>query len=516
MPKIKIDEALRSDVETLEQKVRLEYEESLRSYIYEEVGVDIDDPAERVVLAENSFIFFCLIYLSHYFTLKPAEFHQQLVDILEDDSAEAIGVIGFRGSAKSTFCSLAYPLWVAVFKKFNFIVLINDTMPQVKLNIANIKAELEENELLRSDFPDSYNNNKNKWTETELMIGKDVFLVGKSRGQKIRGLRFRQYRPELIIIDDPEDLEWTRKKENRDKTERWLNTEVVPAQEELKCKLVLIGNLLHKDALMSRIKKRKTFKIFEFSLVDAEGNCSWPGKYPNQESIDKQKARVANNIIWQREYLLKILAEEEQVIKESDIVYYDNERLSLKGDLGIRAVDAGTGVDLAISEKQTADFTSMVSGIVAKEYEITDLEGNRSDGIKVIYIKPNPVNERLDLDKTITTAKIVNKSLPLGAKLYVEAVAYQQACTKKMKKDGLPVIEMRPISDKRARLETVAIYIKQGLVRFPKTGCEDLLEQLLGFGSEEHDDLVDAMVYLLLGLFGKKKTSAGAGRGDTI
>jgi predicted phage terminase large subunit-like protein len=513
LPKL---EQLREDVEILEPKLHLEYEDTLRLHIFREVGVDIDIPAERIFLAENKFIYFCLIYLSHYFNLKPAEFHQQLVDILEDSTAEAIGVIGFRGSAKSTFASLAYPLWCAVYKKFNFLVLINDTTPQVKLNIANIKAELEENELLRSDFPNSYNNNKNKWTETELLIGSDVFLMGKSRGQKIRGLRFRQYRPELIIIDDPEDLEWTRKKDNRDKTERWLNAEVVPAQEENKCKLILIGNLLHKDALMSRIKKRNTFKIFEFSLLDAEGNCTWAGKYPTQASIDKQKERVGNNIIWQREYLLKILAEEEQVVKESDIVYYENERLQLKGSLGINAVDAGAGVDLAISEKQTADFTAMVAGIMAKEYSMIGLDGENGEAVKVIYIKPNPVNLRLDLEKTIINAKTVHRALPMGSKLYVESVAYQLACIKEMRKKGLPVVEMRPISDKRARLETVAMYIKQGLVRFPKTGAEDLIEQLLGFGIEEHDDMVDALVYLLLGMFGKKKASAGAGRGDTI
>ena len=503
---------MKTKIKMTNEKIQSEFSD----YVFNLTGVDIDNQSERIALASESLSMFCLIYLGHYFNLPPAKFHKKLVRILEDDTAEAVGVIGFRGSAKSTFCSLAYPIWCAVTKKFNFMVLINDTTPQVKLNIANIKAELEENAMIRSDFPDAYNNNKNKWTETELMIGKDIFLIGKSRGQKVRGLRFRQYRPQLIIIDDPEDLEWTRKKENRNKTERWLNTEVVPAQEELKCKLILIGNLLHKDALMGRIKKRGTFKVFEFSLLDKNGNCTWKGKYPTQAHIEKQKERVANNIIWQREYLLKILAEEEQVITENDITYYDNERLTLKGELGIKAVDAGVGVDLAISEKETADFTTMVSGIVAREYETVSMDGTIGKGVKVIYIKPNPINLRIDLEKTINHAITAHKALPQGSKLFVEAVAYQLACVKEMRKKGLPVREMKPISDKRARLETVGMYIKQGLVRFPKTGCEELIEQLVGFGIEEHDDLVDALVYLLLGLFETKTASVAIGRGDAI
>ena len=41
-----------------------------------------------------------------------------------------------------------------------------------------------------------------------------------------------------------------------------------------------------------------------------------------------------------------------------------------------------------------------------------------------------------------------------------------------------------------------------GVVKFPRTGCEQLLTQLLGFGAEKHDDAVDALVYLILGLVG--------------
>lgn len=490
---------------------------TVRNFVYEETSIDVLDQSQRIWLAENSFTHFCLLYLGHYFDKEPAAFHRELIEILEQEQQDAIGVIGFRGSAKSTFCSFAYPLWCAIFKKYNFIILINDTVQQVKLNIANIKAEIEENELIRSDFPHVSTIEKSrkwnlKWNETELLIGRDVFILGKSRGQKVRGLRFRQYRPQLIIIDDPEDYEWTRKKTNRDKTERWLNTEVLPAQEELKCKTIIIGNLLHKDALMGRLKRRATFKVYEFPLIDEKGRIAWPGKYPTMEAVEKQKNKISNSVVWQREYLLKIIAEEEQVISEADITYYSNDRLTAKGDLGIKPMDAGAALDLAISEKQTADLTALVSGLMAKEYLTVGVDGNQK-GTKILYIKPAPVNKRIDMEQTIAEVNVAHKSMPLGNRIYVEAVAYQKAIIKEMRKLGLPIIEVRPIGDKRARLETVAMYIKQGLVRFPQTGCEALLEQLIGFGTEEHDDLVDALVYLILGMFSRRQGSAGMGKG---
>ena len=46
----------------------------------------------------------------------------------------------------------------------------------------------------------------------------------------------------------------------------------------------------------------------------------------------------------------------------------------------------------------------------------------------------------------------------------------------------------------------VAPYIKNGAVRFPRTGCQELLGQTFDLGVESHDDLNDALVYLLQGL----------------
>lgn len=64
----------------------------------------------------------------------------------------------------------------------------------------------------------------------------------------------------------------------------------------------------------------------------------------------------------------------------------------------------------------------------------------------------------------------------------------------------LPVIPMQALQDKRARLSVAATYIKNGTVLFPRKGCEELISQLIYFGQETHDDLVDALVYLILGM----------------
>ena len=469
-------------------------------FIWKRWGIDINDQAERRFLAKASYEAFCQIYFPHYFYLKPAHFHRRLVDILENAYYEMVAIIGFRGSAKSTHASMAYPIWEAVRGNDHFIILINDTGTQRDINIKNIKIEFETNALLRTDFP-LVKPSKKKWTDGELELVNDVFILGRSRGQKVRGLRYRQWRPSLIVGDDLEDLEWVRKKENRNKTERWLVSEVIPAQEETKAKLIIIGNLLHTDALMSRLKKRKLMKVLEFPLINRRtGGCTWPAKYPTQEAIDKQKDKVGSSSVWLREYLLKIVAEDDQLIGDDDIHYYDNEILDKVDDMGraiVKILDAGVGIDLAISLKDSADFTTMVGGYKVE----VDTKGQ-------IFIKPHPVNKHIDFSDTQKEALFFKKSMPDGTKFYVEDVGYQKAALQTMEASGIPIYPMRPVTDKRARLEAVAPYIKSGYVKFPRTGCEALIMQVVGFGVEEHDDLVDALVYVIMGIINKRVSRA--------
>ena len=97
---------------------------------------------------------FSLIYLTGYFTDPPATFHPQLVHVLAAEHERRVLILGFRGSGKSTFGSLALPLWAALEypEKYPFIILIADSSRQATLNISAIKHELETNALIKQDY----------------------------------------------------------------------------------------------------------------------------------------------------------------------------------------------------------------------------------------------------------------------------------------------------------------------------------------------------------------------------
>jgi len=449
----------------------------------------------RKQLASESLIWFARIYFNKYLQYKTAPFQKEIYKRLQEGNRFQ-EIIAFRGSAKTTITMLFFPIWAMVTGKKHHIVLISDTFGQIKDHIYNLKTELENNQRLREDFGpfevESEAGKKQEWQKTSIIIPSyDTKIVGKSTGQKVRGGRYKQWRPDLIVIDDIEDLEMVRTKEQRDKTHRWLTGSVIPAGEKGKTEYVLIGNLLHSDAIMSRMKEEieggiREGQVVEFPLVDDKGKISWKGKYPDTEAIEAEKRQVSGNSpigmrAWQREYLLKLVPEEGQIIKPEWIRYYTEvpeDSVVLKG----------TGNDLAISKKATADYTTMVSAKLAVGKDTPS-----------IYIMPNPVNERLSGFETTEMARSVSLALGNGTltPFWVEDVAYQAMQIEAMIKAGLPVEGVKVSTDKRARLMTIASYVQNGTVKFPKRGCEDLITQLIGFGVEAHDDLVDAFVIVV-------------------
>ncbi len=455
---------------------------------------------------KNDFFVFLATYYRGKFELAPAIFHEPLIRILQHVN-DFIGIIGFRGSAKSTILE-AYATWCMLTGRSKYTIYIGSTDEKAKQNVANIKSFIENNELLRKDFGIQIDNQKKgfteKWSEGQITIFGNT-IVAKSRGAKgIRGSLFDGKRLELIIGDDIEDTDNTRTQEARKKTRTWFFTEVVPATAQgslaSDVKIVLLGNLVHRDCLLANLDNKQLdndniIQVLKFPLYDDEGNITWEALYPNKETVEKAKQKVylagegLGASIWAREYLLKFVDEEDQVIKDTEIQYYPDEWLQRPH------LQTGVGVDLAISEAQTADYTAMVRGvIVLNDY-----------GEKRLLILKNPVKRRMGFEETIGTAKLIKDEMQKQPIFYVEDVGYQRSAIEIMKKNGINAVSVKVSKDKRSRLMAISPYIKSGMVLFPKDGASDILEEVIGFGIEPHDDVMDAFVHLVGNMLNNNK-----------
>jgi hypothetical protein len=426
---------------------------------------------------------FCLTYLPHHIPLDLSDFFDELCQALEDAALKRLEVIGFRGSAKSTLATLALPIWAALEhpELYPFIILLADTTGQASINASSIQHELRNNDLILRDYghlkykkiddprPEPTLESDEDWQKMNCVLDNGMRILARSRGQKVRGLKHRQHRPSLIIADDVEGLDWARTQENRDKSDRWYRGEVLPSVDE-HGRAVVVGNWLHTDGLMARLKNTGIFKVLEFPLLrEGDGTdierCTWKAKYPSQQAID-QKRQELGDIGFRREMLLQVVPEEGQDVLPEDIHYYDDPPFDDGNYLA-------HGVDLAISTKESADYTAVVSG------EVTWPAGKLE-----VYVQPHPLIRRMTFSDTITALGNVRHSSNMSSEFFVEAVAYQQAAIEEMERGAFAVTPMHPIKDKRARLRVAARYIKMGVVKFPRTGCEQLLTQVLGFGGK--------------------------------
>lgn len=453
------------------------------------------DKRAMIEIARRSFLYFFYIFLGSYIKYPIAPFHRDMFNIAQDDSIKRAGVIAFRDSAKSTILNTAYTLWAIMgIQQKKHIVIVSQTQQRARDHLKNIRREIERNELLRK-YLGPFEENEDQWNISNLVIPKyGARISAVSAEESIRGLREGPHRPDLIIADDIEDSNSVKTKEGRDKIFNWLTGELLPIGN-ISTKAVFIGNLLHEDSALMRIEKMISEKnmdgvFLKVPLFDDQNKIAWPGKFPSLEAVENFRRGIGNDILWQREYLLRIVSGVERVVHPEWIQYYD--LLLRKEKLRYSAI----GVDLAIYQKDTADYTAMVGA---------NIYGSGKD-LK-IYILPNPVNERLTFPKTIERIKLMSKFIAGGsrARIYVEEVGYQAAIIQQLEQDGHSVEGVKiGGQDKRSRIALTTAAIHNGQILFPRKGVELLIQQLTGFGTERYDDLADAFSLLMNRILSKR------------
>lgn len=459
----------------------------------------INNKKERAAIArEDHFLFFNL-YLNHYVSYPFADFHHQLFRITEDESVKTALVMAFRSSAKSTILTLSYPIWAILGKpQKKFIVILGETQRQARQQLANIRLELSGNELLKEDLG-PFKELTDEWGNYSLVIPKyGARITAASMEQSIRGIRHGQYRPDLIICDDIENLQSVKTKEGRNRIHQWISGEVIPAGDK-NTKIIFVGNLLHEDSLLMRMKDRietgeMDGKVVFVPLVDDRGMIAWPGKYKNMEEIERERKKLANEISWQREFLLRIMSDQEKVIHEDWIHYYD-ELPQCDGkpwkhpDFRFCAV----GIDPAISEKESADYTAIVPAYVY----------GYNENMR-IYVLPNIINFRINFPDAVKyIINIAKSNLTLKKQIFfIENFSFQDSLRQQINSEvHVSNLEIQGFSykaDKREKLALTSFPIMNGTILFPKNYSQELINQIVNIGKEKHDDLADAFSLLCI------------------
>jgi len=288
-------------------------------------------------------------------------FHKEMWTLFASDEPK-VAIAAPREHAKSTAITHAGILTFMCLKLKSFCLLVSDTEGQAAEFLQDIKTEIQDNEGLKKTFGIK---KILKDTETNIIVlcedGHKFRILAKGSNQKVRGLKWMNKRPDLIVCDDLENDELVMTPERREKFRRWFFNALVPCGSDT-CLIRVVGTILHLDSLLNRLMTNKKWKTQLYRAcddVDHFGNILWPEKFSEQRLRDKYEDYVedGNPEGFSQEYMNTPVDIKNLFFKKDYFLDFDrdNDGCSILPNLEYFA--AG---DFAISEKQKADYTAIV------------------------------------------------------------------------------------------------------------------------------------------------------------
>ena len=242
-----------------------------------------------------------LQFLPHLFTSSPAEFHYEIANLAEQ--RQRLVIAAPRSHAKSTLLALAYPLYRAACFREPFILIVSDTAPQAEQRTSDIFAELLDNDTLLEAYPHlalpqkkDYLKQRVKRTTREFMTMGGIRFTGAGAGQSLRGIRDREHRPTLIVVDDLENDEAVLTEYQREKLDAWFNKALLNLPGPRGSRLIMIGTILHQESLLNRLLSPERSDVWEqrvYRAIDGAGQALWPSEWP-LEALDRKRAEIGS------------------------------------------------------------------------------------------------------------------------------------------------------------------------------------------------------------------------------
>lgn len=436
-------------------------------------------------------------FFPHHLKLETPAFHRELYELYEDRSVTRIGIAAPRGHAKSTVTDLVYMAWEICNRTQRFILLVSDTYSQAALFLEGLKAEFESNDRLKAFYGDL---TTQKWSEGEIICN-GIMVKAVGAGMKVRGLKYMESRPTLVICDDLENEELTESMERRAKLERWFNGAVIPSLD-INGRVIIIGTILHYDSLLAKIvgidprTQATLYREFEKRVYRAIND--WGALWPEHLSIrdldilKQDYMAKGQGPLFYQEYQNDPISDENRKFKLEKFKYFYEEEI-----VG-RQFNTYITIDRAYSLDKTADATGIIVNSVDQDNNwyirlaerFKGTEKDLIDKIFGLYSYFHPVKfgiEQKAFEYTIKPA--MEDEMRKRNTFFLVDPLKDLGRSKSARIEGLV-----------PRFEAGTVYIKRDMI--------DLIDELLKFPKAIHDDLSDALSYQLEVAEGANKNTA--------
>lgn len=418
-----------------------------------------------------------------------------------------VAIAAPRGHAKSTAITKAYTLAAVLFRDRKYVLIVSDTYRQAVLFLGELKSALSTNDDLRALFGvESFEMDREDDIIVKMSDGYKFRITALGSEQKVRGLKWLDQRPDLIVGDDMENDELVMNPERREKFRVWFLSALLPTMNERGI-VRIVGTILHMDSLLEGFMPPDRHPLTEHSPVknwltkprngwmgvryrahDGAEPASatvflWPSKWSKArlQDVYDMFAGQGNSDGYAREMLNRPIDAKSAFFRMSDFQDWGENDTTLPFD----KYPTYLSVDCALTTKERRDWS--VFGIGT-----TDEQG-------MLYLR-HVIRDRLDsrdiVDTIIRLHDRYRFSVLLIGKGQIEK-AIGPFLRESLAKRGKYIhIEAIPeVVDKRSRAQSIRARMRSGGCKFDKRRAwyPDFEQELLEFDRGTHDDQVDMM-----------------------
>lgn len=427
-----------------------------------------------------------------YAEFSPAV-HDPIFDLIDSDD-QHVAIAAPRGSGKTSILALAKAAQAILFGRRKFVVYVSHSFENASLQTENLKRELMTNKVVQHYFGKikatkaQMDGMDESFSKSAWVASTGTFVFPRGSGQQIRGLLFKNYRPDLIIIDDLEDPEHIESDDFRKKQKNWLNADLLKSTSRFDpdFKVVYIDTLKHHDALLESLISDTGGKWKSCRLEICDDNLvpTAPSMMSAEEVRKEYEYHKAQGIldVFYREFRNLPVSTEDAVFKPEYFKSYEERDIEDKYIINLIIVDPAKTVKL-----HSADSAIVVIGL--------DLKNS------AIYFR-DCVAEKMYPDQLydhiFTLAERWNvKSVGIevtSLNLFITQPVRNQMVMKGARWD---LIELNAIGKKEDRVAALAPYYRQGLIYHNATCSLKLETQLEQFPRPAGWDVMDAFAYII-------------------
>ena len=460
---------------------------------------------EQVSLAE--LVSLCAIdndLYAHTFFPKTARqesppFHR-LMDEMLDGPARYVAFEVFRGAAKTTKVRLFLSKRIA-YGLARTIVVVGKSQDHAIKTVQWLKTQVEWNTRWAQTF--GLRRGK-KWSDVECQIihGVEevpVHVVALGITGSTRGINIEDYRPDLILVDDPSDEENTATEEQREKTDDFINgslrNSLAPASEAPYAKMMFTQTLLNSNDSISRCEKDPIWAFLKISCFDERGESVWPQRFPTATLMAEKESYIARGKLhlWMREMECQI-APKELAAFQVPIEFYD-----------LMPDDPGIKYYMAIDPVPPPSEREMAKGLKGKDWEVLAVVGKWG---RRLFLAEYVKNQGHSPDWTLGEFfRLKRKYNPLRCR--VESIAYQRTLKwlieQAMKRRGEWMVVDDTSGDKRAKQYRIIDVIGSVVADrrlFVHRSMSEFIEQYQMYPNVEHDDVIEAVAIAIKSALG--------------